>query len=443
MGMKYIEIVKSIILLLLITLSIVFTFAIWTYAPSYETSEDLPTVDISIAQRKSVEEIIKPYKAIFNFEEKLTGTLTPEHIDYVVNELKKLGVSGLALVDNNFNAEKQNAFMRKPNQFTLYFHGEVPLPVYNNVLNIEGLKANTPETTFDRLVVEWNPTGVTMDVSFVSRANQVLYSAKAKVDDYQGFQRSVLAWGRDLGLYADINPDDSPFIAVSAEPVETTRNMYYQREISPSRFRDALFSDPNAVRRSQSGLNKEEFQDDHALMNIDTEKKILKFVMPAAESQERAIPSELLSDTIDFVNEHGGWTDGFRYMSMNPLSRYVKFQLFLHGLPVYGETTSTEMTQVWGNHRILSYTRPYFTLDLPFPEKDVKLLQSGVEIVEMLKQSETVDFNAIEEITPGYYMKRDSERRLFIMEPSWYYLVKGKWIRVSSEHLGGELNGLE
>ena len=85
--------------------------------------------------------------------------------------------------------------MRKPNQFTLYFHGEVPLPIYNNMLNIEGLKVNMPETSFDRLVVEWNPSGVTMDVSFVSKANQVLYSAKAKVDDYQGFQRSVLAWG--------------------------------------------------------------------------------------------------------------------------------------------------------------------------------------------------------------------------------------------------------
>ena len=77
MGLKYIEIVKSIILLLLIAMSILFTFAIWTYTPSYETSEHLPTVDISIAKRMSIDEIIKPYKAVFNFDEKLTGTLNP------------------------------------------------------------------------------------------------------------------------------------------------------------------------------------------------------------------------------------------------------------------------------------------------------------------------------------------------------------------------------
>ncbi|MEK5040647.1 YycH family regulatory protein [Sporosarcina sp. FSL K6-3457] len=443
MGLKYIETVKSVVLLLLVTLSIVFTFSIWTYTPLYETTEDLPTVDISIAKSVEIAEIIKPYKIIFNYKEQLTGTLNPTDIDYVMNELKRWRISELTLMDNNFDEEKLDELMRKPNQFTLYFHGEVPLPVYSTVLNIEGVKMDVPETSFDRLVVDWNPAGVSMKINFVSRANHVLYSAKVKVDDNQSFHRSILTWGRGLGQYADVNSDNSPFIAVSAEPVETIRNMYSQREISPSRFRDALFSDPNAVRRSQSGLNKEEYQDDHALMNIDTEKKMLKYVVPAAESQEPAIPSELLSNTLDFVNEHGGWTDEFRYTSMNPKSRYVKFQLFLHGLPVYGDITPTEMLQVWGNNRIFSYTRPYYTLDLPFPETDIELLQPGVEIAEMLKNSEALDFNEVDELTLGYFMRHDIERRLFIMEPSWFYLTKGKWIRVSPELLGGGVIGLE
>ena len=29
------------------------------------------------------------------------------------------------------------------------------------------------------------------------------------------------------------------------------------------------------------------------------------------------------------------------------------------------------------------------------------------------------------------------------MEPSWFYLIKGNWIRFSPEQLGGELIGLE
>ncbi|MFJ7935417.1 YycH family regulatory protein [Sporosarcina sp. NPDC096371] len=443
MGLKYIETVKSIILFLLVALSIVFTFSIWTYTPSYETSEQLPTVDISIAKKMSVDEIIKPYKTVFNFGGKLTGTIAPTDIDYVVNELKRWRMSEFTPVDLDFTVEKLDALMRKPNRFILYFHGEVPLPVYNSVLNIEDLKMKVPEISFDRLIVDWSSASSSVNISFVSRANHVLYTAKVNVDDYQSFQRSIEAWGSDLGQYKDSNPGHSPFIAVSAEPVEIIRSMYYQREISPSRFRDALFTDPNAVRRSQSGLNKEEYQDDHALMNIDTERKTLNYVMPASESREYTNPSELLENTIDFVNEHGGWTDEFRYTNMNSGTRYVKFQLFLHGLPVYGDTTSTEMTQVWGDNRIFRYIRPYYTLDLPFPDPDVQLLQPGVEIVEALKKSETIDFSMIEELTPGYIMRQDTERRLFIMEPSWFYLIKGNWIRVSPELLGGGVIGLE
>ena len=33
--------------------------------------------------------------------------------------------------------------------------------------------------------------------------------------------------------------------------------------------------------RSQVGIHHEEFQDDHALMNVYTEKKILKYVSPS------------------------------------------------------------------------------------------------------------------------------------------------------------------
>ena len=54
------------------------------------------------------------------------------------------------------------------------------------------------------------------------------------------------------------------------------------------------------------------------LMNVFTDKKKLEFVYPANKDNELAIPSELLEKTIYYVNEHGGWTDEFRYTYMDP-----------------------------------------------------------------------------------------------------------------------------
>ena len=74
-------------------------------------------------------------------------------------------------------------------------------------------------------------------------------------------------------------------------------------------------------------------------------------------------------------------------------------------------------------------------------EKEIKLLPPGIEIAESLRKSDKLDFDAIEEITPGYFMKY--EPGLFIMEPAWFYLINGNWNRFSPEGLGGELIGLE
>lgn len=441
--MKRIELIKSIILALLVVLSVTLTFSIWTYTPNYEMIEQPPPVDILIAEKKEISTIIKPYKLLFNFEEGLTGTIDSEEIDQLLTQLQKWTIFDLTLESHDFDEEKLAAFMRKHNHFTLFFHGDVPLPLYDNIVNVE--ESSLPEMSFDRIVVDWSSASTTMDLYFINQTNHLRYKAKLRVPDVQSFQRLALAKGKDYEDYEEVDPDSLNFIAVPSNPIELIRNTYYQDETSPTKFRNALFYDPNAVRRNQVGLNLEEFKDDQSLMTIDTARKTLNYVHPAAENKEMAIPSNLLLNTIDFVNEHGGWTDEYRYTYMDPLQRKVKFQLYAHGLPVWSDSTKTEIEQVWGNERIFNYVRPYYTLDLTVPsETGMSPLPSGVAVANMLLNSELLDFSLIEEIIPAYYMKHDEDNpRLFILEPSWYYSINDSWVRFSPEQLGGETIGLE
>lgn len=441
--------VKSVILVILITLSLVLAFSIWTYTPKYDFKEERPMVDISIAEeteKKDIGSIIKPYKLVFNFEDELKGTSDPNEIDAIISAIKKWSITNPVLEESELSEGQIAELMRNKNQFILSFQGDVPLSVYDSVLNIEN--PNIPEISFDQMIVEWNPTSVGVGMHFISRKNGMHYFSKARVVDILNFQHVVLNKGLALDDYTDVNAEGVPFIAVSTNPIELVRNTYFQNEkdeINPTRFRSALFSDPNAVvRRSQVGTHREDYQDNHALMSVDTEKKQLQYVHPAMESREIAIPSELLEDTIDFVNEHGGWTDEYRFSSMNFKTRYVKFQLFVRGLPVLGGTTLTEIEQVWGDEKIYQYKRPYYTLDESLPsETEFVSLLSGTELAEILKKSEEVDFSSVEEIIPAYYMRHDPELNIFMLEPYWYYLKSGKWVRFSPEELGGGKIGLE
>lgn len=440
MGLKYVETVKSIILTLLVALSMLLTFSIWTYSPRYETIEQLPPVDISIGDKKKIDEIIKPYKVVFNFDNALKGTTDSDKIDRIMDEITDWKIADISPVYDNFTTENISTLLRKPNRFIVFFQSEIPLSVYDSVLKIE---APTPEISFNQIVVEWKPDNTAMTVYFVSKVNKKLYSAKVKAEDYQSLDNSILTKGRELQEYRDVKPDSSSYLVVSEEPVEAIKDTFLADEVPINKFRDALFSDANAVRNSQVGIHQEELADDHAMMNVFTEKKILKYVSPNVDSRELAIPSELLINTINFVNEHGGWTDEFRLASMDAKTRIAHFRLFLHGLPVYTDSSSSaEIELKWGKNQIYSYYRPYYRLNSLNPAKtEVELLPPGTDIAESLRKSDKLDFDAVEEITPGYFMKY--KPGLFVMEPAWFYLINGNWSRFSPESLGGELSGLE
>lgn len=438
---------KTITLVLLIASSLVLTFFIWNSAP-YDTIGKRSPIDISIAEsteKKDIATLIKPYKIHFNFEEGVTGTTDTEQIDSMVNDLKKWRLSNPEIVDKKLTREKLNALLRQVNLAAFYFSDGVPLPVYESVLNIDS--PNIPEMNFNFLLMEWDLTSETLAVHYISEVNELHYKSTTKIHDPQSFIREVVSVGRSFDEYVEVNPEGNHFIVVPTEEVDLLKNTYFQSEkdeINPTRFRSALFSDPNAVRRSPPGKHPEEFQDNHALMTVDTEKKQLQFVHPVVESRELAIPSELLEDTIDFVNEHGGWTDEYRFSNMNFRSRYVNFKLYVRGVPVLGGNTSSEIEQVWGDEAIYQYKRPYYTLGDTLPsEMETVTLPSGLAIAEALMKSEDIKFDTIEEIMPAYYMEQDVDLNIFVLEPSWFYKRNGKWTRFSADQVGGKNNGLE
>ncbi|MDV6378803.1 two-component system activity regulator YycH [Sporosarcina sp. GW1-11] len=443
MGLKYVETVKSIVLLLLVVLSIMFTFTVWNFSPNYEPMEQMQTVDISIAEKKTIDEIIKPYKIITNLKDQVLGSVEASKINTILSEMGNWEISDFHLINQKLSKLEIAQLLQRPSQMTLYFPGEVPILVYDNVLLMSD--TNIPESTFNRLIIDWSQSTQLPTLHFVSEANGLHYQAQITLSNKSSFLRNVVDVGQSFNEYAEIDRGNAPLLAVPKDPVSTTRNTYYQEEINPRSFRDALFTDPNAVKRSQVDSSHEEYGDDHAFMSVNMKTKMLNYVMPAAESQEIAIPSELLLNTIDFINEHGGWTDEFRFTYMNPISRHVEFQLYVDGLPVYSDQSETnKITQKWGESRVFKYIRPYYTLDVNV-EKVEEELPSGIDVAEALKNSDELNFDLIDEITVGYYLIHDENRNLLILQPCWYYLIKDNWFRFTPAQYsgGGEQFGLE
>lgn len=451
--MKYIEPVKSVILLLLILLSLTLTFTIWTYSPNYDTTEP-PVVNISIAEKKKMEDVVKPYRLLISQPENLRGSYSIVDINNIINPMKNWEVETVKLFSNNTNAGQINELINKPYTSTLFFQADVPIESYSPILKF--MDPIFPNSTFNRLVIDWSSKSVDqraeekemgegVTLYFISTTLNKIYTANVAKEDIIGFSARMVKTANVMKEYKEITRDGKLSLYTTSNIEKVVQYTYLVEEIDTNRFKDALFNIPSlVVRRSNPVGSGEQYTDDNALMTVDPISKRLSYVHPASEGEFLGKPSELLYNSLSFVNEHDGWTDDYRFSRMNKESSQVNYQLYFDGLPVFSkDLLATEIVQVWGSNRVYRYNRPYYTLNaLPITSIDVEL-PSGQNAYELLNLVPSLQVSLIDDLVQGYYISKDEDQPLFTLVPSWYYLLNGVWLRLSPETVGGGTYGLE
>lgn len=442
--MKYVEPVKSVVLFVLVILSVLLTFLIWTYTPDYQYVEKIEgKEEIAVGTKKDIDDVIKPYKAIFRAEDKWTGTASNGAMRDLMNAFDKWEALGLELINGDISLNYLNEIVRTNNRLTVFFAGEVPFSVFNSVLHFADKEL--PETTFNRIIIDWdNYKNKELDVFFVSGNNKSLYRSHVRISNEDQFMEEIIEPSIKYDVFKEVEREGSASLYVVDEKVELLKYTYFIEYLSLERFKEVLFTDPNDVNRNEESATFEKYTDGMSLMTVDRHFKSLDYVYPAAESSVHAVPSKIVKDSFDFVNEHGGFTADFRYISMNHSNNQMNYQLYLEGFPVYSDQITTRITTVWGDNRIFSYKRPYFKLDMDITsEKEIKALPSGTEIIDKILKLDTIALSDLDEIVAGYYLTQDEDQQQFNLEPSWFLVHKGKWMVLTPEMLGGVENRLE
>lgn len=441
--MKYIEPVKSVVLFLFVMLSVVLTFLIWTYTPDYKFIEKTTGEEILIKPQKDMEDIIRPYKAIFRSDEEFTGTVSNAAMKDMMKAFKGWNILDLVPVNNNLSPNYVNQIISADNRMTIFFTGEIPFSAFNTIFQFTDKEL--PETTFNRMIIDWsNYNSKDLMLYYISSNNQSLFRSHVSVPNVNQFIKEVIEPAKKYEAFKEVEREGQTSLYVASNKMESVKFTYYIEEITPELFKNVLFPEPNIVQRNVESASSEKYTDGMSLMTLDTNLKSLNYVYPAAESSIRIEPSKLLKDSFEFINEHGGFTADFRYASTSINKNQMDYQLYLQGLPVYSNHVITRMTTIWGDSRIFHYKRPYFSLDMDIEaEKEIKELPSGTEIAERLKNANNIALLDIEELVLGYYLTQNQELNIFTFEPCWFVIRNGTWIKLTPEVLGGVKNGLE
>ena len=440
--MRYIEQIKSFLLTLLVLLSIGLTLLIWNYKPDYELIEETKVEEILIGETKELQDVLKPYRALYYKDNQFYGTVSPQAINKIYSQLTPLHPRPLELINSNLTDVKINELLRMDNRLTLFFNEELPLQVFTDIFTIND--KDVPEESFNRLIIDWSnvETKDQLQLLFLNTEKRLLFRSITDISDMTRFLADVVEPTKDYSLYMEVQREPLLSLYVAQDAVESIEYTYLIEDTLPDTYKNLLFSDPTIVRNVESA-QYEKYMDATSLMTVDTQNRILNYVYPLAESIAPISSSRLVEDSYDFINDHGGFTADYRLSSMNIDKHVVEYQLFLKGYPIYSNSTVTRIVTTWGENRIFRYRRPYYVIEQDIV-RSVKELPSGAEIIAYLENNEDYSMKDIDEVVIGYYLTQDQdEEKLFLLEPCWFIISNNTLKRITPERIGGTYRGLE
>ncbi|WP_160724566.1 YycH family regulatory protein [Bacillus sp. USDA818B3_A] len=441
--MRY-ENIKSGILTILVLVSILLTWSLWTYQPNYGTLEKSKTLEeVTVSEKQEVTKIVRPDQVLFHVKGQHYGINNPTELEKITKVL-----SSWTFYDvKNYSDKVENLanLTHGSGNTEIVFPGDVPIELYSSVLNIEGRKL--PPFNFNRIIIhEEDLEKGDGTVYFVSTETQQVYISHISSNNLNEFTRQYYRNAAKYPKYFAYKASEKKTFFLPDANMEMTTYKFLPRTLNSDDFRNALFDDPSFVQKSSVPYG-EEYTNDSSKLTVNYDSNILQYVNPTTDNSFVESSYNLVKRSIDFVNEHGGWTDSFRYVSKNESQRSVTFRLYsMDGYPIFNNRGLSEITEVWGRDQINKYVRPNIALDLPLITETQKVSPlSGHEVLAILKSDKNFKPELLEDLVLGYRMERDAEEnKLISLEPAWYYRYDKSWSQLTQEGLGGgPVNGLE
>lgn len=430
---------KNIILTILVIISVFLTWSIWTYQPKLEKIDPDDYIKID-SEKQDINDIIRPDSVMFHQKGKHYQTNDEKVITDMLKEM-----TGWSLYDiRDVSASIKNfpEFVHGNGKTEINFSNAIPFGLFHSNWNMD-IKT-VPSYFIDYIVFE-NETirGEDTSMYFVSYDKKKVFEMKVNGASIENFNRSFLQESPEYPEYYPYEANASRTLFFPVEEPIMHRYKFYSEDVDTEKFKDALFNDPNFVKR-ESVERGAEYTDGKGLLRVYNDTSMISYVNPGKKSDMGADSEELLKKSIGFINDHAGWENNYRFGGVSEAEQEIIFRLYIDGYPVFNDLGMSEMELIWGKDDIYRYERPFFSLDFAFPEESVMSLPSAGSVMEALKKVRNFDLNELDDMRVGYKLIKSSpDTQIIVLEPAWYYRYSGTWGLVPVEKTGGEDSGLE
>src|SRR5581483_841468 len=154
--------------------------------------------------------------------------------------------------------------------------------------------------------------------------------------------------------------DEARAIFLPEKNVNMKQMFYVTSDLDEETFRNILFTDPRYVKQDKTDTG-EMYTDGTHLLRISDTTRLLEYENPSVLQQETLTGIQLIQQSIDFINNHGGWTDTYRLYDATPEHGETVFRLYAdNSFPVFNASGMSSLQLGWGQNEIRSFKRPLF-----------------------------------------------------------------------------------
>jgi regulatory protein YycH of two-component signal transduction system YycFG len=435
------ELIKSVTLTALILLSLVLTWSLWTFKPSYPFLEDARTVKKQeVDDPAEIQDVVNPTQVIYHHGSELYGAEANNVIEKFHNSLKETNF----IIESNSRTQPfdpENRLIKE----TDHQYIEVIYPVgmtqeiYKEVFSFESeITASKPQYV-DRVFLYQNPSTESIEGYLVSYQTKKMQKIKASNNNLLPLIKNMNEMVANSSLVPYISYDIEQRsedgqneikqrFYFPKDKLNLNRYNYISRATNEDTYevyKKALFKDPQAVKSATSD-NEITYADGTAAMVVKILQNRFTYTNFAGSANPNTTQISPLFQSIEYINTHAGW--GNPYILSNLGTYTTDFWLFVENLPVLDP--DIQMSLTWYENELQEYERSLVQLDLsetsiPSSLTEEVTIQSGDSVINKLKESD-YNTNYIKDIRIGYTMKK-REPHIYMLEPQWFinYDIKG------------------
>ncbi|WP_414055538.1 YycH family regulatory protein [Macrococcus equi] len=425
------SILKGIILFTLVMSSIVLTYKIWNFRPNLaniETSITKNNTALSPKNLDNINSVFLPYQVISYSDNHIYGTADKETIFNFINRISGLKATEIT---NNHQGLSFTSKLLHDKFIMLDYAGDIPVMMYQSDILNNVVKGDS-NSNFNRIIIDshshakivmymltTNNKMIEIETNGSSKAfNDLVKDSRKNMEKYTGI------------ITNEKTTDELTSIYVPEKPTHTQAYSYLADNINVDDINKVVLGDKNSIIERSDNNQSKTYNSNTGIVKTSN-NELYKFNNLSEVDHGKPNPMNNLINSFNFISEHRGFTDDYRYFGINQPDSAISYQMFFKGYPVFNERKLSEIYVIWGDKDVYEYKRGLYTTSVAVPTKQkVRNLPTAEEVRFSLASSKQYQFERVSNMMIGYRMERSDEETIqstLSFKPAWFIKYNDEW----------------